>query len=177
MNQTARILLCLAAGALCLGTAAADESSQDDSSSRTIHLKQDDAQVRFDSRVYELKNVTSEAILPFVNSAIQRYSRSSTIRRVTAIAPDAKDAILVSTGREFLPYVDEIVAALDRPGQTPILSRSHSSVQGSACHRCSISDDTCSPLAGRTPMQRHPRLCRHPRQDGSLPSLWPAVCT
>ena len=54
MNQTARILLCLAAGALCLGTAAADESSQDDSA-RTIHLKQDDAQVRFDSRVYELK--------------------------------------------------------------------------------------------------------------------------
>ena len=119
MNQTARILLCLAAGALCLGTAAADESSQDDSA-RTIHLKQDDAQVRFDSRVYELKNVTSEAILPFVNSAIQRYSRNSTIRRVTAIAPDAKDAILVSTGREFLPYVDDIVAALDRPGQKGI---------------------------------------------------------
>ena len=119
MNQTARILLCLAAGALCLGPAAADESSQDDSA-RTIHLKQDDAQVRFDSRVYELKNVTSEAILPFVNSAIQRYSRNSTIRRVTAIAPDAKDAILVSTGREFLPYVDDIVAALDRPGQKGI---------------------------------------------------------
>ena len=119
MNQTARILLCLAAGALCLGTVAADESSQDDSA-RTIHLKQDDAQVRFDSRVYELKNVTSEAILPFVNSAIQRYSRNSTIRRVTAIAPDAKDAILVSTGREFLPYVDDIVAALDRPGQKGI---------------------------------------------------------
>ena len=120
MNQTARILLCLAAGALCLGTSAADDSSQDDSSARTIHLKQDDAQVRFDSRVYELKNVTSEAILPFVNSAIQRYSRNSTIRRVTAIAPDAKDAILVSTGREFLPYVDDIVAALDRPGQKGI---------------------------------------------------------
>ena len=120
MNQTARILLCLAAGALCLGTSAADDSSQDDSAARTIHLKQDDAQVRFDSRVYELKNVTSEAILPFVNSAIQRYSRNSTIRRVTAIAPDAKDAILVSTGREFLPYVDDIVAALDRPGQKGI---------------------------------------------------------
>ena len=120
MNQTARILLCLAAGALCLRSTAADESSQDDGSARTIHLKHDDAQVRFDSRVYELKNVTSDAILPFVNSAIQRYSRNSTIRRVTAIAPDAKDAILVSTGREFLPYVDEIVAALDRPGQKGI---------------------------------------------------------
>ncbi len=117
MNKTARILLCLAAGTLCLVSLAADEASQDDGSARTIHLKQDDAQIRFDSRVYELKNVTSEAVLPFVNSAIQRYNRSSTIRRVTAIAPDAKDAILVSTGKDFLPYVDQIVAALDHPGQ------------------------------------------------------------
>ncbi|MBR3688199.1 MAG: hypothetical protein IKL85_03895, partial [Lentisphaeria bacterium] len=117
MNKTARILLCLAAGTLCLVSLAADDASQDDGSARTIHLKQDDAQIRFDSRVYELKNVTSEAVLPFVNSAIQRYNRSSTIRRVTAIAPDAKDAILVSTGKDFLPYVDQIVAALDHPGQ------------------------------------------------------------
>ena len=117
MNKTARILLCLAAGTLCLVSLAADDASQDDGSARTIHLKQDDAQIRFDSRVYELKNVTSEAVLPFVNSAIQRYNRSSTIRRVTAIAPDAKDAILVSTGKDFFPYVDQIVAALDHPGQ------------------------------------------------------------
>ena len=117
MNKTARILLCLAAGTLCLVSLAADDASQDDGSARTIHLKQDDAQIRFDSRVYELKNVTSESVLPFVNSAIQRYNRSSSIRRVTAIAPDAKDAILVSTGKDFLPYVDQIVAALDHPGQ------------------------------------------------------------
>ncbi len=120
MNKTARILLCLAAGTLLPVSLAADEAPQDDASARVIHLKQDDAQIRFDSRVYELKNVTSEAVLPFVNSAIQRYNRSSTIRRVTAIAPDAKDAILVSTGKEFLPYVDQIVAALDRPGQKGI---------------------------------------------------------
>ena len=121
MNKTARFLLCLAAGTFCLVSLAADDqASQDDTSARTIHLKQDDGQIRFDSRVYELKNVTSESVLPFVNSAIQRYNRSSTIRRVTAIAPDAKDAILVSTGKDFLPYVDEIVAALDRPGQKGI---------------------------------------------------------
>ena len=117
MNQTARIILCLAAGAFCFTALAADEQARDDESVRTIHLKQDDAHVRFDSRVYELKNVSAESVLPFVNSAIQRYNRSSTIRRVTAIAPDAKDAILVSTGTDFLPYVDEIVAALDHPIQ------------------------------------------------------------
>ena len=119
MNQTARNLFCLAAGTLCLVSLAANAQAQqdDDASVRTIHLKQDDAQVRFDSRVYELKNVTSESVLPFVNSAIQRYHRNSTIRRVTAIGPDSKDAILVSTGKDFLPYVDEIVAALDHPIQ------------------------------------------------------------
>jgi len=118
MNQTARIILALAAGTFCLGMFAADgQTSQDDASVRTIHLKQDDAQVRFDSRVYELKNVSAESILPFVNSAIQRYHRNSTIRRVVAIGPDAKDAVLVSTGKDFLPYVDEIVAALDHPIQ------------------------------------------------------------
>ena len=121
MNQTTRIILCLAAGTLCLASLSANgQAQQDDASARTIHLKQDDAQIRFDSRVYELKNVSAEAILPFVNSAIQRYNRSSTIRRVVAITPDAKDAILVSTGKDFLPYVDEIVAALDRPGQKGI---------------------------------------------------------
>ena len=53
MNKTARILLCLAAGTLCLVSLAADsQSSQDDAPARTIHLKQDDGQVRFDSRVY-----------------------------------------------------------------------------------------------------------------------------
>ena len=122
MNQTTRNLLCLAAGTLCLVSLAANVQAQqdDDASVRTIHLKQDDAHVLFDSRVYELKNVSAESVLPFVNSAIQRYHRNSTIRRVVAIGPDAKDAILVSTGKDFLPYVDEIVAALDRPGQKGI---------------------------------------------------------
>ena len=41
--------------------------------------------------------MTSESVLPFVNSAIQRYHRNSTIRRVTAIAPDALRADILST--------------------------------------------------------------------------------
>lgn len=82
---------------------------------QTIRLRQDDAQVRFDSKVYELKHIAAEDILPFVNTAVRRYSRNSTVRRITA----GKDgnAILVSTGRDFMPYVDAVVAALDRPGK------------------------------------------------------------
>ena len=109
MKKTTVLLLALAAfcGGMAGTTATADDSI------RTIVLRQDDGQVRFGSRIYELKNVTSEAILPFVNAAILRYNQNSTIKRVLATAPDAKDAILVSTGIDFLPYVDEIVKALD----------------------------------------------------------------
>ena len=83
---------------------------------RTIHLRQDDAQVRYESRVYELKNADAQEILPFVNSAVKRYSRNSSVRRVAASDGKGHGALLVSTGRDFLPQVDKIVAALDRPG-------------------------------------------------------------
>ena len=84
---------------------------------RTIRLKQDDGQVRYISKIYQLKHASSEEILPFVNSAVKRYSRNSSVRRITT-GKDAKSvAILVSTGKDFMPNVDEIIAALDRPGK------------------------------------------------------------
>ena len=104
-------LLC--ATALLAGGAAAAE---EDGSVRTIHLLQDDAHVRFVSKVYELKHVSGAEILPFVNSAVQRYNRSSSVRRVTSDGNPPRNALLVSTGEEFMPYVDAIIAALDRPG-------------------------------------------------------------
>ena len=102
---------------------------------RTIHLRQDDAQVRFESKLYELKHVQAEEILPFVNSAIQRYNRNSTIRRVTS-AQEGTSAILVSTGRNFLPHVDAIVAALDRPGK---VQEKDSEIQGTGLTRSAYS--------------------------------------
>lgn len=115
MKKTiAALLICSAA--CCPVLRAAETKDNASEAERSIHLKMDDAQVHFGSRIYELQHVTSESILPFVNSAILRYNRNSTIRRITASAPGAKDAILVSTGQDFLPYVDEIVKALDRPG-------------------------------------------------------------
>ena len=87
-----------------------------DGAARTIHLIQSDAQVRFGSKVYELKNVSAESILPFVNSAVKRYSVNSTVRRVTS-ANGKSEALLVSTGQDLFPYVDKIIASLDRPGK------------------------------------------------------------
>ena len=101
---------CLAVlAAACCGTVTGAENS----ATRTIELRQNDAQVRFESKVYELKNAAAEEILPFINSAILRYDRNSSVRRVTS-SKGRGQAILVSTGKKFMPYVDKIVATLDR---------------------------------------------------------------
>ena len=105
----AALLVSGAAGAVPLAAA----QQNDEGAVRTIRLRQDDAQVKFCSKIYKLKHVDAEELLPFIKSAILRFDRNSTIRRVTA--RDGKsEALLVSTGRDFMPYVDEIVAALDR---------------------------------------------------------------
>ena len=108
-NQS-RLCLALLTMMFCCAVTAAEKGS-----TRTIRLRQDDAQVRFESKVYELKNASAEEILPFISSAILRYDRNSSIRRVSS-ADSSKQAILVSTGRDFIPYVDKIVATLDRKG-------------------------------------------------------------
>ena len=119
-------LLCAAAMLAGISAAAAEDGSV-----RTIRLRQDDAHVRFVSKVYELKNVSSAEILPFVNSAVQRYNRNSSVRRVTSAGDRPSNAILVSTGEEFIPYVDKIVAALDRPGR----NKNTASISGTGMSR------------------------------------------
>lgn len=110
MKKFGIIGLVLLSGGMLFGAEA------EDSGVRTIRLRQDDAQVRYESRVYELKHADAQELLPFINSAIKRYSRNSSVRRVTAADDKGHGALLVSTGREFLPQVDAIVQALDRPG-------------------------------------------------------------
>ena len=124
-----RLGVSLLALTLCTGAFAAAESG----STRTIRLRQDDAQVRFESKVYELKNASAEEILPFVNSAILRYDRNSSVRRVTA--GNKSQALLVSTGKEFMPYVDKIVAVLDR--KVAKKSQDGSSISGTGLTRIS----------------------------------------
>ena len=114
MNKQLCSALAVLTALAVLPAVAAD--GKKDGAVRTIHLRQSDAQVKFASKVYELQNVTAEAILPFVNSAVKRYSANSTVRRVTS-ANGKREALLVSTGQDFIPYVDDIIKALDRPGK------------------------------------------------------------
>ena len=91
-------------------------AEKDNKSIRTIRLLQDDAKVNFESKVYVLAKASAQDILPFVRSAVVRYHVNSNVSIITDGTP--RQAILVSTGKEFIPYVDAIVAALDRKGKT-----------------------------------------------------------
>jgi len=126
MKPRYNALLC--AAVLLAGAAARAE----DGSVRTIRLRQDDAHVRFISKVYELKHVPAEEMLPFVNSAVRRYNRGSSVRRVTSTGDNPCNALLVSTGENFIPYVDRIVEALDRPGKD---KNSAASIRGTGVSR------------------------------------------
>ena len=85
---------------------------------RTIRLLQDDGQVRIVSKVYELKHLKATDVRPFVEAAVKRYSASSNVERVNY--PQAnRQMIIVSTGEDFIPYVDDLVSGLDKPGKAP----------------------------------------------------------
>ncbi len=124
----------------------------EDSSVRTIRLRQDDAQTRFASKLYELKNVNADEILPFVNSAVLRYSSNSTVSKVTSGKPECKGALLVSTGKEFIPQVDSIIAALDRKGGitgTGVARVAYSPKFRAAAEFANIIDTTASSNVGK----------------------------
>ena len=98
----------LAAGALTLPFAAdAEEKVQ------KITFIEDDAQKNMASKIYYLKHTKAADIAPFIRSAVVRYTGGS---QVSAINDSSRNRqiLLVSTGINFMPYLDKLVEALDR---------------------------------------------------------------
>ena len=117
MKKTIASALILAAGiagtGLLYGTS---PQEKEEPNIRTIRLLQDDGQARIVSKVYELKHVKATDIRPFIQAAVKRYSTRSNVERVNY--PHAKrQMIIVSTGEDLIPYVDNIIAGLDQPGK------------------------------------------------------------
>ena len=83
---------------------------------RTIRLLQDDGQIQIVSKIYELKHLKATDVRPFVEAAVKRYSASSNVERVH-YPQGNRQMIIVSTGEDFIPYVDDLVAGLDKPGK------------------------------------------------------------
>ena len=100
---------------------------------RRIRLIQDDAQTEMVSKMYELKYVKATDVRPFVENAIKRYSSQSRIERVN-YAAEGRNFLIVSTGSELIPMIDDMIAKIDRPG---VVDRFGSVIEGTGVTRIS----------------------------------------
>ncbi|QSH40492.1 hypothetical protein P0136_12990 [Lentisphaerota bacterium ZTH] len=83
--------------------------------SRTVHFIQNDAQPQMVSKVYKLKYLRAADLTPFILGAVKRFSPQSSVERLNYKYGKIQ-YLLVNTGQQMMPYVDEMVRQLDRPG-------------------------------------------------------------
>jgi len=85
-------------------------------SSRTIHLVQDDAQPYMVSKVYKLKYLMANDVTPFVLGVVKRNNTQSSVNRINYKAGN-QQLLTVSCPSTMMPYVDDLIAKLDRPSK------------------------------------------------------------
>ncbi len=98
---------------------------------KTILWNQDDAQRYMVSKVYELKHVKAANITPYVEGAVKRYNANSNVQRLTYPHKKA-EYLVVSTAQDMMPYVDDMIKKIDRPGKR---DASGSLIQGTGISR------------------------------------------
>ena len=93
-------------------SAAAETKGAASAGSREIKLIQDNGNVRFVSRLFETKNQPAQDLRPYVMSAVLRYNVNSRVQSVNFNGKRGH-GLLVTTGEEFMPYVEELIRQLD----------------------------------------------------------------
>ena len=83
---------------------------------QNITLLQDDAQYEMVSQSFELKHAKAADLAPFVKSAAIRFDETSTVTCMEDKANN-RQIMIVTTTVPMMPYIKEIVEALDRPGK------------------------------------------------------------
>lgn len=83
---------------------------------RRIRFIEDDAQDYMVTKVYSLKHIKANDIVPFVLGAVMRYSTNSKVDRINYSAAK-QQWIAVTTPVAMMPYVDDMVAKMDRPSR------------------------------------------------------------
>lgn len=81
---------------------------------RTLTLIEDYDQKYMCTKVFELKNVKAEDLTPFVVGAVKRYKSESDVQRLN-YSVGKKSFLVVSTGVDMMPYVEDMITKLDRP--------------------------------------------------------------
>ncbi len=100
--------LAITAGVLPFEAAAEEEKVQ------KITFVQDDDQTEMTTVIYTLKNSKAADLLPFVKSAVLRYNPDSTVNSLDDHA-NKRQLLIVNTGSDMVPYINEMVKVLDRP--------------------------------------------------------------
>jgi hypothetical protein len=83
---------------------------------QNITLLQDDAQYDMVSQSFELKHAKAADLVPFIKSAVIRFDEASSVTCMEDKA-NKRQIMIVTTTVPMMPYIKEIVEALDRPGQ------------------------------------------------------------
>ena len=109
-------LLCTA-GVVCIPQLAGQEMPSASpgptaQKSRKVHLIQDDAQDRMVSKIYKLKYVQGNDLVPFVSGIVMRYNINSIVDSVSY--GNNQQWLTVTCPVEMMPYVDEFIAKADR---------------------------------------------------------------
>ena len=82
---------------------------------KKIRFKQDDAQPYMVTKVYELKYMRADDLVPWVLGAVKRYDIQSSVERLN-YKPRKEFFLVVTTPPEMMPYVDDMIQKFDRPG-------------------------------------------------------------
>ena len=94
----------------------ARESHQQEKT-REITLLEDRDQDYMTTKVYALKHVKSSDLTPFVEGAVKRANSNSTVANLTYKSNEGKaNFISVSMPNFMVPYIDDMIKKLDRPG-------------------------------------------------------------
>lgn len=104
----------------------------EDPGARTITFNEDRNQHYMTSKVYELKYVKAHDVLPFIKGAIKRFDTQSTVQSLDYEA-GKKQFIVISTGVDIIPLIDDMIAKLDYP--SPKVDEAGSIVSGDGIYR------------------------------------------
>ena len=87
-------------------------SQKEDSSVRTLHFIQDDAQDYMVSKIYQLKYVQANDVAPFLTGIVMRYNINSSVGSIQY--GNNGQMITVTCPVKMMPYVDDFIAKVDR---------------------------------------------------------------
>ena len=114
-NYILPTVLAAAIGCMPLAAAPTDDQVQ------KVHLIQDDAQDYMVSKIYKLKYMQANDLVPFVLGMVMRYNINSTANMI--LGANNEQLLTVSCPVEMMPCVDEFVKLADRDikvtGKTP----------------------------------------------------------